>query len=214
MPFVVVSRSSWGAKPPKSKVPMTGAKADVFIHHTAGLAGPADKEAAIMRELQQSAFNENYRDIEYHFVVFPSGNVYEGRGWGLEGGATRDHNTDSYAISHAGNYQSEGVSQAQIEVTRWLIAEGQKKGFIAKSPIIRGHRDVNATVCPGSHLYARLPDIRKPWLAQFPSYRITHKSGSSGVINPPAPGQSAFPITVKRMEEILRDEGWVKGERL
>lgn len=82
----IISRQSWGAAAPKKAIGrISGSVGKLFLHHTVTRSGPADQEHSLMREIQKIAFSRGFSDISYSFIVFPSGRVYEGRGWGKTG---------------------------------------------------------------------------------------------------------------------------------
>jgi len=151
-------RSAWGARYGNGNA-MAVPVSETYIHHTAGPA-PRD-EAAHMRELE--AFHVNTRGwsgIAYSEVVFPSGNVYEGRGLGRTGAHTLDHNSISHAWCFVGNFENDQPTDGALRACAGRIRWAMGNGFVRPGSPIRGHRDVNQTACPGRNLYARLPEIR------------------------------------------------------
>lgn len=158
------SRAQWGARKPKSKYIISNLPApEVWIHHSVTANGP--DEIQIMKQIQNYHMNQNkWADIAYSFVVFPSGNIYEGRGWAVVGAHTANHNSKSHAICFAGNFQNEQPTDAAINAARWLISEGKSQGFVKSgTQPTGGHRDVAATACPGNNLYAKIEALREPW---------------------------------------------------
>lgn len=164
MTTTVISRGSWGARPPDQLRRLTLPASDTWIHHTAdnGPASPTfDAEAQLMKTTQQYHFSKGWSDIAYSFVVMPSGTVYEGRGWGVVGAHTAGHNSSSHGICFAGNFQETTPTLGALVSCAGLLRDGLRQGFIA--PGVHptgGHRDVKATACPGDRLYGRIPDIR------------------------------------------------------
>ncbi|MEA2974224.1 MAG: peptidoglycan recognition protein [Actinomycetota bacterium] len=156
----IITRDTWGAAPPKHTLEeISGPVSDVFLHHTVTDSGPEDQEAELARTVQQIAFDRGFADISYSFLVFPTGHVFEGRGFGKVGAHTLGHNSTSYALSLVGNYEIEPMTDAQVESVRGMIAEGQRQGFIAADFTLRGHKQVDATACPGAHAFARIPEM-------------------------------------------------------
>ncbi len=113
-----------------------------------------------MREVQQIAFGRDFSDISYSFLIFPTGNVYEGRGFGTVGAHTLGHNSTAYAMCLVGNYENEKMTDAQMDAVRAMIAEGQRLGFIASDFTVQGHREVTSTACPGRNAFDRLGELR------------------------------------------------------
>jgi hypothetical protein len=156
----VISRSAWGAAAPRQTPSrISGPVSKIFIHHTVTDSGPPEREAALMRQVQQIAFSRGFNDISYSYLIFPTGNTYEGRGFGVVGAHTEGHNSTAYALCLVGNYELEPMTDAQVEAVREMIAEGQRLGFVAADPTVRGHRAVSSTACPGGNAMARLSEV-------------------------------------------------------
>lgn len=131
----VTSRAEWGAVPPKAALGrITGAVSEIFVHHTVTESGPRERERELMREVQQIALGRDFSDISYSFLIFPTGNVYEGRGFGTVGAHTLGHNSTSYAMCLVGNYENEKMTDAQVDAIRQMIADGQRLGFVTGDP--------------------------------------------------------------------------------
>lgn len=177
MGFSVTSRKDWGAEPRRCFAALPQGIPNVVIHHTAD--SPRGDEAAHMRATQ--AYHQESKgwcDIAYSFVIYPSGNIYAGRGWVIRPGATSGFNSVSYAICFAGNFESETPSTKALNAARWLIWQGKRRGLLAKDAAVIGHRDAPgaSTACPGRNLYALLDVIRTPWTPPK-RFRITKPSG-------------------------------------
>lgn len=156
-----ISRTDWGAKTPRWTSRLNRPVNNVFIHHGAVELKDHSQEgeAATLRAYQRHHVEtRRWSDIAYSFAVgVESGRVYELRGWDNRGGATRNHNKDSYAICLIGDTTKQQISQAAIDAIRELIAHGISSNKISAPTFqIRGHRDVKATSCPGESAYAVL----------------------------------------------------------
>lgn len=164
----MLTAAQWG-RLPFTADPMPGPIRRVFIHHTAaGMLHPDFAEH--MRRMDRAARSEGYSAIEYSFLHLPDGRRAEGRGWGVESGATLGHNDDDapgadpgYSMNAIGYYHppvSDPVTAQLIDSIATTIAEGIVAGHIARDCRIDGHRDVRATACPGDSLYHAIPAIR------------------------------------------------------
>lgn len=171
MAFSVIPPSGWKARPPSEPLQMIPLPVpEVWIHHTVTASGP--DETQIMRQIQNYHMDtRGWRDIGYSFVIFPTGRIYEGRGWGRKGAHTQNHNAVGHGIAFAGDYRTLAPTTPSLDACRWLIAEGQRLGFVAKGKTLPtgGHRDVAATACPGDKLYAQLGYLRVPPYAPTPT---------------------------------------------
>lgn len=104
------------------------------------------RECAAMRAIQASHFARGFMDIGYHFVVFPSGRIYDGRPAWAVGAHCLGANTE-LGFSFSGNYEKDRPTPRALEAfDRWRDGMGVSS--------IRGHYRVpgNATACPGKYL--------------------------------------------------------------
>uniref|UniRef100_A0A1B6IZF3 Peptidoglycan-recognition protein n=1 Tax=Homalodisca liturata TaxID=320908 RepID=A0A1B6IZF3_9HEMI len=108
--ITITSRSQWGATPPKvSPTHISGPVPWVIIHHSEGNTNCSGKPCKeIVRNIQHYHMYENYwADIGYNFMVAPTGEVFEGRGWGVVGAHAPRYNSKSVGICLIGSFQSE-----------------------------------------------------------------------------------------------------------
>jgi hypothetical protein len=148
----------------------------------------ADSRARL-RTIQQSHFSQGYFDIGYNFVVDRCGQIFEGRSGGMDlpviGAHDAGFNTDTVGISYIGNFESAAPSRAGLDAIARVVAwkfgmygidptgkvgltSGVPQGFSGNKipegttvtlPRVLGHRDTNATACPGANLYPKLSRI-------------------------------------------------------
>jgi hypothetical protein len=154
-----------------------------IVHHTAGsnAYGPADS-AAIVKGIELYHVKANgWNDIGYNFLVDRFGQVFEGRGGGVDrnviGAHAEGFNTGSVGIALIGTYSSRAPSAAAeraiASLLSWrldvahvdpasssMITSGGSPKFRAGQGVylraVSGHRDAGFTSCPGDKLYARL----------------------------------------------------------
>lgn len=86
--------------------------------------------------------------IGYHFYVRKDGSIYEGRPIDWAGAHATGHNSNSIGICAEGNFDVETMSEVQKNAIKELIAYLKEKYNIT---IIKGHREVNNTSCPGAN---------------------------------------------------------------
>lgn len=159
----VVHRHEWGAV--GSQGPLDpGAEPIVVVHHTA--SPHLEPGCGIMAEANAVLGIERFHieergwlGIGYNWLVAPSGNVFEGRGWKHAGAHAAGVNRRSIGMAVLMDAQTHDPTDAAIESLRWLIAEGMRIGELS-SPDVTGHRDHGDTACPGDRLYSQLGRLR------------------------------------------------------
>lgn len=145
----------------------------IVVHHT---ASPNSKDytthhaAALSRSIQATHMDRNgWDDIGQQFTISRGGYVMEGRNRTLEAVATLRHvvgaqtaneNSHTLGIENEGTYISAKPTaklwNALIDLCAYLC---DHYGLNPYSAIV-GHRDYNATQCPGDELYSMLPTLR------------------------------------------------------
>jgi flagellar hook assembly protein FlgD len=184
----IISRAQWGAD--ESIVRAAPSYADrvrfAVVHHTAGTNSySASESAAIVRGIERYHVIANgWNDIGYNFLVDKYGQVFEGRGGGIDknvvGAHAQGFNTGSTGVSVLGTYEAVGISTAArtalVKLLAWRldvahvdpsskltwISAGNPKypaGTAVRLRAVSGHRDTGPTSCPGGALYAQLPAI-------------------------------------------------------
>lgn len=131
----------------------------IIIHHT-GLPKDRDMTAAEIHMLHRDRLG--WAGIGYHYVIRKNGMIERGRGWNMVGAHAAENNKDSVGIALAGNFCIGSPTPAQINsLVSLLVTLCGVYQLVPDELSVIGHRDVNATACPGDMLYAMLPQIRK-----------------------------------------------------
>jgi hypothetical protein len=177
---VIYSRAQWGANEKireKSSLHYGDVHAG-FVHHTVNANDYTRAEVpGILRSIYAyHVQSRGWSDIGYNYLIDRFGRIWEGRYGGVDrpvvGAHTLGFNDDSFAASAIGNYQITKPSRAMIQAYATLFAwKLSLHGVTASSThqyvtsrwfqAINGHRDAEATLCPGQYLYNRIPDIRR-----------------------------------------------------
>ena len=174
----IISRAMWGADesfrfdengdelwPPSYQT-----VEHVIIHHTETVTWQ-DPMVAVRAVYYYHAVERGWGDIGYNYLVDYMGNVYEGRygGENVVGGHAYQYAHGSSGIGVVGSFTDfETTPEAQagvVWITAWVgqaldpwgTADFHEQDDL---PTICGHRDVNASACPGDGLYSQLDDIR------------------------------------------------------
>jgi hypothetical protein len=90
----------------------------------------------------------------YSFSPFPSGRIYEGRGWLVSGAHTQNGgNSRGHGFGFPGNGVVEVPTDAAYAAARAVIGEGIAAGYIPVGYRVTGHRDWYDKPCPGDAMY-------------------------------------------------------------
>ncbi|MFI7675207.1 N-acetylmuramoyl-L-alanine amidase [Actinophytocola sp. NPDC049390] len=163
----------WGARPPNGTITVLNRKPTyIVVHHTAGgNSSDLSLEHAfqISRSIQDFHMDgRGWVDSGQQLTNSRGGHVTEGRHRSVEvldggrkhvqGANVANHNSEVIGIENEGLYSTVDVTPQLWDSLVQLVA------YIAQSygispDMIRGHRDFNATECPGEVLYRRLPEL-------------------------------------------------------
>jgi N-acetylmuramoyl-L-alanine amidase-like protein/flagellar hook capping protein FlgD len=184
----IMPRSGWNANEAIRRHAPRYAKGVYFaiVHHTAGSNsyGPGTSPAIVRGIELYHVRGNGWNDIGYNFLVDKYGQVFEGRAGGVDrnviGAQAEGFNTGSAGIAVIGNYTTDQITPstqtalASLLAWRLDVAHVDPLGFVTwtsggnpKYPrgvpvllrTISGHRDTGFTSCPGTRLYAKLPDL-------------------------------------------------------
>ncbi|MFH8577653.1 N-acetylmuramoyl-L-alanine amidase [Streptomyces zaomyceticus] len=172
---------TWGARPASSPVrilPTPPVK--IIVHHTATpnvTDLSRDQAFRLARSMQNWAMDErHWIDTGQHFTVSRGAHVVEGRHSSLaelQGGARTvesahctGQNTVAIGIENEGDYTSVDPRTEQYATLVELCAHICRQ-YGLRAYQIYGHRDFNATECPGDRLYALLPRLRRDVAARI-----------------------------------------------
>jgi hypothetical protein len=190
-PPPIIPRSAWGGDsvPPRSP-PQYGQVQLAFVHHTVNANDySADQSASIVLAIAKYHRDTNgWNDIGYNFVVDQYGQVFEARAGGVEqavvGAQAQGYNSQSTGVAVLGTYSSvpfpEPAMAALAQLLGWKLSlhgvpcegslivssgGGDLNRYPAGAPVtlqrISGHRDGDATSCPGDAGYSQLPELRR-----------------------------------------------------
>jgi hypothetical protein len=186
----IITREGWGGDklPPKHE-PIYGTVELGFVHHTvtANDYEPEDSAGIVLGIAKYHRDHNGWWDIGYQFLCDKYGQLFEGRDGGMQlavvGAQAQGYNSVSTGISCIGDYTSGPLTQAGIDSVARLLAwklavhgvpvrgkvtvtsqGGETNRYAAGRRVtlnrISGHRDGDATSCPGTALYGQLASIR------------------------------------------------------
>ncbi|MFD3687357.1 peptidoglycan recognition family protein [Nocardiopsis sp. NPDC058631] len=167
-------RGSWNARPPSSPIQVLATRPSyIVVHHTATANSTnysLDHALALSKSIQNYHMDSNgWIDAGQQLTISRGGHVMEGRdrtpeaiaaGRHVVGTHVANNNSTCIGIENEGTYMTtgptQGLTNSLVATLAWLC------GAYGLNPqsAIRGHRDFNATACPGNVLYAMLPNLR------------------------------------------------------
>jgi hypothetical protein len=189
-PPALVTREGWGAQqcPPRA-TPAYGRVQFALVHHTvsANEYGPQDSAAMVLGICRYHRNSNGWNDIGYNFLVDKYGTIFEGRAGGIDqaviGAQAQGYNSESTGVAALGTFNTVALPQPGLDAIARLLA--WKLGIHGVPPTgtvsivsgggplnrypagrtlqfqrISGHRDGDATSCPGNALYGQLPGLR------------------------------------------------------
>jgi hypothetical protein len=147
-----------------------------------------DQSASIVLGIAKYHRDTNgWNDIGYNFLVDKYGQVFEGRAGGVDqpvvGAQAQGYNTQSTGVAVLGTFTDVPIPEAAMasiaRLLGWKLSlhgvpcqggltvisgGGELNRYGSGTPValqrISGHRDGDATACPGDALYAQLPTLR------------------------------------------------------
>ncbi|MGI5420409.1 peptidoglycan recognition protein family protein [Actinomadura luteofluorescens] len=171
---LVHPRAEWLARPPRVEATVLNRAPDhIVVHHTASENATdlsLEHALALSRAIQDFHMDTNgWDDVGQQLTISRGGHLMEGRNRALEAIGTGTHvvgahtlgqNDHTVGIENEGTYMTEEPTGALWEklvaTCAWLC---DVYGLEPHAAIV-GHRDYNATACPGDALYALLPRLR------------------------------------------------------
>ena len=122
-------------------VPSNRLRTDYIVLHHMAANGSAD-------DVHRAHLSNGWAGIGYHFFVRKDGTIYRGRPIAKVGAHTQGYNSQSVGVCFEGNFETERMSEAQVQSGRELVA--YLRG-IYPSAQVKKHGSFSFTACPGKH---------------------------------------------------------------
>ena len=113
----------------------------IILHHAAASEASAE-------DMHRVHLGNGWIGIGYSYYVRKDGTIYRGRPEDCIGAHTYGYNDMSIGVCFEGNFETDTMSGAQYNAGVALLRD-----ILSRYPdlLIRGHRDFDATACPGSN---------------------------------------------------------------
>ena len=144
------TREWWRAREPKAVRKLPQGPAPEVIFHWPGVDyGIRKALQEVLRSIQDYHLDsKEWYDIAYNFAVDRNGTIVALRGFGVEGGHTKDHNDRSLGILLLLNLDEE-VSTPMTDAVAQLLRHAESEGHISRKTTILGHNELANKPCPG-----------------------------------------------------------------
>ena len=185
----MITRDQWGPGFTARVAPSYGEVQIAFVHHTvnANDYAPEDSAGIVLGIAKYHRDHNGWNDIGYNFLVDKYGQLFEGRGGGIDqpviGAQAEGWNRLSTGVANIGTFSAITQTPEAIDAIARLLGwkmtlhgipcegtvvvtsgGGSTNRYAYGTQVtmqrISGHRDGCSTECPGNALYAQLPDIR------------------------------------------------------
>ncbi|MFN0131376.1 MAG: peptidoglycan recognition family protein [Phycisphaerales bacterium] len=158
----VIARREWTQAQPAMALinPMNGVER-ITIHHSAiassGLRSKTDS-ARMLESIRRDhtgsrtdASGRNWADIGYHYIIDPSGRVWEGRSVVYQGAHVRLNNENNLGIMMMGNFEEEQPTAEARAALDGFVGSQMKRYGVPVSRVFT-HQEIMPTACPGRNL--------------------------------------------------------------
>jgi len=147
----------------------------IVLHHI----GDSNEDFSAA-DVHQWHINNGWAGIGYHFVIRKNGVIERGRPLDTVGAHCYGYNEHSVGINVVGNFEMAFPTEAQldsaVQLTAYLCQLYRIDPFA--DGVVLGHRDLNATLCPGKNFYAELDAFRQRVRSNF-SRTLVRRAPSS-----------------------------------
>lgn len=154
---VMLCRDAWGARAARpGGRPHTITR--MTIHHSA-VALPDNRQiAARLRQHQRYHMDDKgWVDIAYHVAVDRQGNIFALRNTAIAGDTATDYDTTGhFLVLCEGNFDTEAVTEAQLNGAALACAWATKQFGIGVNTLGSHQEMTSATDCPGTNLQAHV----------------------------------------------------------
>lgn len=155
----IVPRSQWariGVARGNDIYDMNGIRR-ITVHHDGmppvSLSSMRQVGQRIEQIRQSHVVGRGWADLGYHYVIDPSGRVWEGRNIRYQGAHVKDQNENNLGILVMGNFDQQSPTAAALTSLDSFLASQMQQYRISLGNV-RTHRERAPTACPGRNLQA------------------------------------------------------------
>ena len=164
--LTVMARSSWtrsGIAKPKECFDMNGVSR-ITVHHDGmapvALRGQTDAARRI-ESIRASHVNaRGFADIGYHYVIDPTGRVWEGRPVSRQGAHVKDQNEHNIGVLVLGNFDVQRPTPQTLASLDQFLGVLMRRYNVPLSRVYT-HREIGQSACPGVNLQQYMVQTRR-----------------------------------------------------
>lgn len=160
--LAIQPRSAWGAAGANARrmTPASAPWTRITIHHSAKYSKEigtfsSGNVAATIHDIQTVHMRDrDYGDIGYHYLIDPTGRIWQGRSLEWQGAhASGSNNVGNIGICLLGDFNKERPDPRALASLEKLVDSLSEKNHISPSRVY-GHSELRSTECPGDALMA------------------------------------------------------------
>ncbi|QOJ00492.1 MAG: N-acetylmuramoyl-L-alanine amidase [Phycisphaeraceae bacterium] len=164
----VIPRSAWtAARPIDSRAEPMKPISRITVHHSAidsTSLRTSDDVARQLEGIRREHVNRKgkpFADIGYHYIIDPSGRVWEGRPLRLQGAHVENQNEGNLGIMVMGNFERQSPTPQTTAAIERFVALQMRRHSVRSSRVFT-HREIGKSTCPGSSLQRFMVACRGP----------------------------------------------------
>lgn len=155
LPGGVTPRREWTSTGPVLSLinPMNGVNR-ITIHHSAVISSSVRSKADAARMLtsiRNGHLAQGWADIGYHYIIDPTGRIWEGRNVRFQGAHVRENNEHNLGIMCMGNFDVERPSSETLSTLDTFVADRMRAYNVPINRVFT-HQEIKPTECPGRNL--------------------------------------------------------------
>lgn len=162
----LITRDRWASdRPVPSLMNRMRPVTHITVHHD-GLPpsrlATADQCASRIDLIRKGHRSKGWGDIGYHFVVDPSGRIWQGRSLVWQGAHVKDCNEGNIGVLVLGNFEVDRPTSAQLSALEAHLAVLMELYRVPPRSVLT-HREWPgaSTLCPGRNLQGKFGSVRR-----------------------------------------------------
>lgn len=160
----VIARGQWTSEQPRRQRDLyaMGRVNRITVHHDAlnssGVRTMSDSQSRL-RSIRAGHVREGWADIGYHYVIDPSGRIWEGRPIVFQGAHVKENNEQNIGVMLMGNFDQQPPTSSARSTLNGFLAQLMKRHNVSVSRVYT-HQELRPTRCPGRNLQTHMLAVR------------------------------------------------------